>query len=689
MLFTGHDRSVDREQWQPSFALGPVEIVVACAELGETGTKLGPHADIVSRFGSLPPMVRSEPGHARARRLFVLLGLGVGALMGLVLLASAAEHVMYSGHVLPNVHVDGLQVSGKKDTTVSASLAALAGTLDSTPIRAHAGTRTFVVPPSFVAFSLDTDATLQRVRDAGRRGSPLAILADSVLRRFRPDHVAIVVHYDDARFQGLLDGWSAALDNGLTEGGLRFVGTTVIPIEPHAGTGLVRVEAARRLAALLAAPRRGDLQLPVGPVTPATSSAAVATAASQARMLLAANHTVTAGTTSTISTIITPVQLASTLGTRVDGNALDLTIDHAKLAKLLAPAFAAAQQPPVDATFRINPDETVSVVPSQDGHELDVDAVAAALLRNESTIVARVRVVHPARDTAWATKLGITHRVSTFTTYYAAGLPRVHNIHLAADVMNNTVVLPGETFSENQLLGPRTPQKGYVKAPILVEDGFGEDYGGGVSQLTTTLYNAIFFGGYADIDHSPHHYYISRYPMGREATINYPSVDLKFQNDTKHGVLIRTAYTDTSITVSLYGNTDGRTAHEENRKVLATVPITDKLVNCPVKDPTDDPNNVCATLQPGEKTVVTGGETGYDVEFDRVIDEPGKPPRRTHYFVHYPMLQNLVLVGGTAGATTTTTTAAGGPPGPTTTTGTTKTTTTNPKTTTTPTTRRP
>ena len=604
----------------------------------------------------------------------MLLGVGVFALAGLVVLASVAEHARYSGHVLPNVHVDGLQVSGKKDATVSASLTALAAKLDSMPIRAHAGDQTFVVDPSFVGFSVDTSATLQRIRDAGRDGSPFAILTDSVLRRFRPDRVPLVVHYDDARFQGLLDGWSNALDTGLTEGGLKFVGTTVVPVEPHAGTGLLRAEAARRLAALLAAPQRGDLQLPVGPVAPATTSAAVATAATQARMLLAASHTVTAGAT---STVITPAQLAATLGTRVDGHALDLTIDRAKLGKVLAPAFAAAQQPAVDASFMVNPDETVSVVPSRDGHALDVDAVAAALLRNEPTIAAEVRVVHPKRDTAWATKLGITRRVSTFTTYYPAGQPRVHNIHLAANIMNNTVVLPGATFSENGLLGPRTPQKGYVKAPILVEDGFGEDYGGGVSQLTTTLYNAVFFGGYADTDHSPHHYYISRYPMGREATINYPSVDLKFKNDTKHGVLIRTAYSATSITVSLYGNTDGRTAHEENRKVLATVPITNKLVNCPVKDPKDDPNNVCPTLKPGEQQTVTGGETGYDVAFDRVIDNPGKPPERTHYFVHYPMLQNTVLVGATTGPTTTTTA-----PGATTTTVKSKTTTTKPKATT-------
>ena len=165
-----------------------------------------------------------------------------------------------------------------------------------------------------------------------------------------------------------------------------------------------------------------------------------------------------------------------------------------------------------------------------------------------------------------------------------------------------------------------------MKAPIILEDGFGEDYGGGISQLTTTLFNAVFFGGYVDVEHSPHHYYISRYPMGREATIVFPYVDLKFRNDTKHGVLIRANYGDTSITVTFYGDTDGRTATEANRKILHTEPITDRLVPCPAKKPTDDPNNACANLHRVPNATAAGGETGYDVEFDRVITQLSPAP---------------------------------------------------------------
>jgi vancomycin resistance protein YoaR len=351
---------------------------------------------------------------------------------------------------------------------------------------------------------------------------------------------------------------------------------------------------------------------------------------------------------------LTAAQIAPALGTRIVGHDLVLTIATDRLRFVLASTFAAVQQPAADATFDISSSNTVTVVPSRDGYQLDTDAIAGAILRGDRSVTATIRKEHPAHDTKWAQALGITQQVSSFTTYHPAGQPRVHNIHLAADVLNNTVVEPGQTFSLNDKLGPRTPDKGYVKAPIILEDGFGEDYGGGISQLTTTLFNAVFFGGYVDVDHSPHHYYISRYPMGREATIVYPYVDLKFRNDTKHGVLIRATYSATSITVTFYGNTDGRLATEANRNVLHTEPITDRLVPCPATKPTDDPNNECAKLTAFQREISATGETGYDVEFDRVIEQPGHPTVSQHYQVHYPMLQNTVLVG-TAPPTTTTT----------------------------------
>jgi vancomycin resistance protein YoaR len=593
----------------------------------------------------------APPVGARGRRSLVLAAGIIIGLALLVVLASVAEHVWYSGSVLPGVRIEGAQIGGRSDAQARAALERLAARLQSTPIRAHAGSRVFTVDPKLIDFGVDVDATMEQARDAGRDTNAVGLVGDTILRRFRPDVVQLAVRYDASGFEGLLDGWSNALDSGLVEGDLRFAGTTVIPVEPHAGRGLLRGEAKQALQQMLSSAKRSELDLPVGEVQPQLDPAAVDDAARRARALLTGKYVVIAGTT---RVTLTPAQIAPTLETRVDGQALDLVVDGDKLRFALGPALAAVEQPPVDATFDVSNPDDVKVVPSVDGRQLDTAAIGAAIVSGRRRINATIRDEHPEHDTQWARALGIKHQVSTFTTYHNAGEARVINIHLAANVLNNTVVEPGQTFSLNEKLGPRTPEKGYVKAPVILEDGFGEDYGGGISQLTTTLYNAVFFGGYVDVEHSPHHYYISRYPMGREATIVYPYVDLKFRDDTKHGVLIRTYYTDTSITVTLYGDTDGRTVKEENRKILHTEPITDRLVPCPAAKPTDDPNDACAHLSALERDTVATGETGYDVEFDRVIDQPGHPEVRQHYRVHYPMLQNTVLVG-TAPATTTTT----------------------------------
>ncbi len=532
---------------------------------------------------------------ARSRRVFLIVAAVLFGLAMLVVIASLAEHKMYSGSVLPGVRIDGTHVGGQKQAEVTAAIEKLSMQLDSQPIHAHAGAQTFTVDPSLIGFSVDPGATVAQASDAGRDKNPLSMVADTVLRRFRPDQVHLVVHYDPSRFQGLLDGWTNALQTGLVEGNLRFQGTTVIPVTPHAGRGLLRAQAEKSMQDLLASGARPDLTLPIGAVDPQVNQAAVDAAAQKARALLTGTYTVVAGTT---RVTLSPAQIAPTLGTKVDHHALDLTVDGEKLRFALGGAFAAVEQPPVDATFDVSGANTVTVVPSRDGHELDTAAIGAAIVRGQRTINATIRSEHPKHDTKWAQALGITHQVSSFTTYYIPGEPRVHNIHLAADTVNNTVVEPGHTFSENAALGQRTPQKGYVEAPVEVEDGFTNDYGGGISQLSTTLFNAVFFGGYVDVDHSPHHYYVSRYPLGREATIVWPYVDLKFRNDTKHGVLIRATYSASSITVTFYGDTDGRMATEANRKILHTEPITDRLVPCPATKPTDDPNNDVRATQP-------------------------------------------------------------------------------------------
>jgi vancomycin resistance protein YoaR len=154
--------------------------------------------------------------------------------------------------------------------------------------------------------------------------------------------------------------------------------------------------------------------------------------------------------------------------------------------------------------------------------------------------------------------LGIEHLVSQFTTYHSCCQNRVTNIHLIADSVDGIIVEPGGQLSLNEAVGQRTVEKGYLEDGTIVGGELTQTVGGGVSQFATTMYNAVFWGGYEDITHKPHSFYFPRYPEGIEATISWPAPELIFRNDTNAAVLIDTAYSDTSITVRIYGANDGR-----------------------------------------------------------------------------------------------------------------------------------
>ena len=101
------------------------------------------------------------------------------------------------------------------------------------------------------------------------------------------------------------------------------------------------------------------------------------------------------------------------------------------------------------------------------------------------------------------------------------------------------MLLPGETFSLNDTLGPRTTANGYVDGYVISGGRLIKESGGGISQAATTLYNAGFFAGFEDVEHKPHSLYFDRYPAGREATVYYGSLDLRFKNNTEFPAIIQ------------------------------------------------------------------------------------------------------------------------------------------------------
>ena len=539
-------------------------------------------------------------GHVPAERVWTVVGVLCIALV--VVLAALADRIDHRGEALPGVSLDGIDVGGRSEAEILAVARLAAARAQSVPFTAVAGsTRLVATDPSALGATYDAEAAVRAVRRAGRQG-PLGAIVDTFRRRAGGIDVAVPVRIDDGVLTAAIDEWQRQVGAGLTDGTIEIRGTEVVVAPPARGEGLVRPAADDRVRAALASGRTTGVVLPVRGTRPTIDRAATLAAGRRARAILARPVVLTVDGR---SFPIDPPTVAAALGVRPRGRRLELTVDPIILRNALAPALATIETAPKDADFAVN-GTTVSVVPSVTGRQVDLAPVAAAIARGRHRVTGRVAAVSPARDTAWAQRLNITRLVSSYTTNHPCCQPRVTNIHTAAAALNGAIVEPGQTFSLNQHLGPRTLAKGYVLAPQIGADlSYEDSVGGGVSQLSTTLFNAVFFGGYQDVTHTVHALYIERYPMGREATLNYPSIDNRFRNDTPNGVLIRTAVSGTSVTVSLYGDNGGRTVTAEGPNVLETIPIVDECF---------DP----ATTPP-QKAVSTAGHTGYVVENFRII----------------------------------------------------------------------
>jgi vancomycin resistance protein YoaR len=542
------------------------------------------------------------------------------ALIVLVLvLAALADRIVHDGKVLPGVSAGGVDLSGKTEHQAQGALEAKVARLMRRPITVRAGGRQLGVQPSVIGLKVDVPATVRAARRAGRSGNVINQVFGTVTRRTSGEQVPLVVSVDNDAFQGALDGWVTITGHGLVDGGLRFRGATVTEVMPKNGTGISRAEASKQLMSAIRDGSNNAGTLHIGATRPPIDAGDVSRAASRARAILA--HPVVL-TVNARPIILAPALLGASLRTQIVGSRLVVTTDPAALRIAFGPALAAVETPPQDASFDVN-GSSVSVIPAVTGHQVDMAAVGAQITAGRHAIIAALQSTQPIRTTAWAQGLHINQLVGSFTTYHHCCEPRVTNIHRAADVINGTIIPPGGIFSLNNALGPRTAAKGYVPAPAIGADLEDEDtLGGGVSQLSTTLYNAVFFGCYQDTTHTVHAVYISRYPMGREATLNYPSIDNRFRNDSHAGILIRTYYSGTSITVSLFGNGEGRTCHAEGPNILKTIPSPVVYVT-----------NV--SLPPGSQQTVSSGQEGYIVENFRIIDTPGLPEKRERYVEHY------------------------------------------------------
>lgn len=294
--------------------------------------------------------------------------------------------------------------------------------------------------------------------------------------------------------------------------------------------------------------------------------------------------------------------------------------------------------PPKDADFAIDSNGKVRIVPSRPGLALDVQQSTGRILAAATRVTDRSATLvlaeqQPKRTTADAQAMGITGTVGSYETFYGGIANRIHNVQLVAHLVDHKFIAPGETFSFNGTTGERSAAKGFLEAPVIVNGELQTGLGGGVCQVSTTVFNAAYDAGLPITSRTNHALYISHYPLGRDATVDYPGVDLKFVNDTKHWVLLRTWVGSSSLTVVLYG------APQHRRIESTTAPL--RVVAAPPVQKTVD-----ATLKPGEVVVDSSGVPAQATSVERkVYDAGGKLLSDATWYSSYRSEPKIVRVG--------------------------------------------
>ena len=222
--------------------------------------------------------------------------------------------------------------------------------------------------------------------------------------------------------------------------------------------------------------------------------------------------------------------------------------------------------------------------------------------------------------------------VASFRTAYDPGQPRVTNIRRAAELLDGMVLDPGARFSMNAALGERTLDRGFVAAPMISGGRLLDSVGGGISQVATALYNAAFFAGLELVEHTPHSFYIDRYPAGREATISWGGPELVFRNDWPAPLRMRLRATASSLTVLFYSARLGRRVETETLAPYGHVqPRTITVAN--------------GTLEAGAHVVVQeAGAAGFTVEYTRRVYRFGELIRDERFRTRYEPKNAIVEV---------------------------------------------
>ncbi len=519
--------------------------------------------------------------------------------------AYVAVYLVTSDRIPRGTTVSGVEIGGLTPDAAEARLVDRLEPRAAAPIDVTAVDGTGSVTPLDAGLQLDVRATVDGA-GGGRSWDPRRIW-DYFTGGGRAEPV---VRVDEDALAAAVRGVAERVDVPAVEGRVAFRGDRATPRYPTRGTV---VDQPAAVDALRAAFLRDDgpVELPSTTAEPAIDKDAVSTAMDDF-----ANPAMSGAVTVRLAgkqVRLDPEDYSSALSLQPDGDALQPALDGDALVKVLRARLRTTSLAPRDADVRLVGGRP-RVIPARTGLSFDpadvqpfLEAVTAA--EGERTLTLRGVAVQPDFTTADARRLKVVERVSSWTTNFPYAAYRNINLGRAAELVDGTLLKPGETFSLNGTVGERTAENGFTKGFIISNGVFKEDFGGGVSQVATTTFNAAFFAGLKDVEHKPHSFYIDRYPVGREATVAWPTVDLRFENTTPYGVLVQawidpsTPSTQGAMHVAMWSTKYWDITAEKSAPYRLTSPSTRRLS--------------------GPECVPNTGYGGFDIDVYRIFRKPG------------------------------------------------------------------
>lgn len=482
---------------------------------------------------------------AISRRTLILVGAGIAAIIAVFL----GIFVATNDAVRPGTTVSGVAIGGMTTDEAIGVLEESVGAKVNRKLEISAGDQVFEVRPRAAGITLDAQATVEQASATGF--NPFRVIFDLIGSR---DVEPVIAVDQDA----LIDSVASIADVvNLTPVEPKLsVTKNKITLAPGSDGLEVDREALGTQIVEAATQTRSTIVAPLEVTPPRVSATDAANAETLAKQAVSSPVTVSVGD---ITATIDPETIARALSFTTQGNQLSPELDGAILHASIDNQLKRVETPGRNASFKIVRGSPV-VVPSVVGSGVSDSELATAVLGvlsaqgSDRSVSVPLGTREPELTTTAAQQLGINDKLSSFTQNFPYAAYRVTNIGRAAEYVNDTILMPGETFSMNDTIKERTVKNGYTVGTIIGPGGVFEDaLGGGVSAATTAVWTAAFFAGMERTDTRAHSLYISRYQPGLEATVAWGVFDMRFTNDSPNAVLIKTKMTNSSMRVTFWG----------------------------------------------------------------------------------------------------------------------------------------